>query len=399
MRRTAGIILGLSVVGCHGLHPTRYHTVQVIPMSSSQMGFGQPAMPAGPAMLPPVNPQAAPNAGTVSHPHQPTQLPLVPQVQQAPQTMPPLQQLPHLQGEPPLAPGGGPSTMHPLDPNVIALLHARRSTGEDAESKRLQMELTKEMVAQIVQLRQKVAELSKESQPKVDVGTSKVTPSSATVADEAKPRPAPKTEASEPKSAPAMLPSSVVPASHVTPLAPPAPSGPSAEEIAARNLQMELTRELARQVIDLKQKVGDLRGDVETWAEAGREKRENAMQKEVQDLRAQIAELQSEMSRLRAPEKALDVPELPDAPKSTPSPDLSVPPPEEAAPIVPLTPTNRIKRPAVRDSVPSKDSNRRFAEALREIRADLDELKSSFIEKIARGENELAADVCDECFE
>ena len=347
-RRTAGILLGLSVVGCQGVAPQPY-MLQMAPMTSPTG-----ATPMNSAMLPPAPVPTLPPAGTVTSPMSP----MTPV-----QTIPPFPS--RLHEEPPLAPMG-PSTMGNVDPKLIAMLvarHGQAPSAEEAEAKRLQMELTREMVQQIVQLRKKVEELSKENAPRptdnrVEAGSSPLLPAVALMP--AKPL--------AEKKIPAAVELEKMPESVPVPVI----AVPSPEEIAVRNLQMDLTRELARQVIDLKSQVTDLRSDVESWAEAGREKREQAMQKEVADLRTQIAQLQTEMARLKAPEKMVD------RPKSKAVPVLSVPSPDESAPVMPTAPT-RTKQPAVCES-------KCFAEALGEIRADLETLKEKFLSKLAKVE-------------
>jgi len=447
MRRAAGIVLGLSVVGCQGLQPgTRYQMVQMIPLGQPGMSMPQqqipPAMPSqAPGMLPPVHPQ--PQGGTVSYP----QGQAVPFPQPMPQGVVPMQ------GEPPLAPMG-PSTMGSVDPNMVAMLQARAQAakmglppmllGEDSEAKRMQMELTKEMVQQIVELRKKVAELSAESQRRNSVGHTKATPIEEEVAPSEpiveKPTPAPKvapvvkkptpvtqilheapapmpvkprvpmaapttpvpvpvttTAAVAPTPAPASVPvaiAAVAPAAVPAPVRPVAPvivmaPPPSPEEVAARQLQMELTRELGRQVIDLKQKVGDLRSDVESWADAGREKRKQEMNSEVLDLRIQIVNLQEEMAKLKAPEKASEPPRMP-IPQ-----ELLVPPPEGIMPVLPAAPINPLHRPTVSENTPASPQEypRRFADALSEIRTDLEELKACFLYKLVPADTDLALEL------
>lgn len=416
MRRTAGVVFGLSVVGCHGLHPTHYQTLEVVPLSCCQPAVSQaappPLPPTTPQMLPTPSattqtpmapgalPPSIPQAGPTSYPHPGGVLPNLPQSPmptQPPAPAFPVQQLPQTQAEPPLAPGHA-SAMSTMDPNLIAQIYIRR-LAEDTEAKRLQMELTREMVAQIMQLRQKVAELSKDPASRLDVGLAKQVP---TTVEAEKHRPAPQGEASAAKSAPAPLPATVQPVAGVsstpadapatsqpTPATPPQQSqgtstSPTADDLAARQLQMELTRELGRQVIDLKQKVQELRGEIENWAEAGRQKREEALQKEVQGLRAQIAQLQAEMAKLRAPQPAREAPNRTAEPvrsKSKSMPDLLVPPPEESR----STPSERSRwHPRSDESVQVEDPNRRFAEALKEIRASLEDLKATFVDKLVR---------------
>ncbi len=235
-------------------------------------------------------------------------------------------------------PAPDPVMAAPTGPKVVQASFTQAVPAPTTDrSRAMEVELTREMCNQIVDLKQKVQELA---------ARTKGEPAAEKFAEPAK------AEVAETP----------------VPVAKPVPTQAPMADDRTRAAQVELTREMCRQIVDLKQKVQELTAGPKPEAVVEAAKADGA------ELRKQMERLRQEVVALKGSPKPTEPRPLPEAFASTPS-----------APATPVTPA-AAKAPAAAPAKPvppgemsgalQQEINRQIAANLRDVRKDLTDLKA-----------------------
>ena len=380
MRRTAGMVLGLSVAGCQGFPLVQQaqgpnevvaHLVTMpATAGAGPAGYGPMAPPAPPAFAPQpaqVGPAGQnylpPNGAANAPPAAPGQYREPPLVGPGSAMMPD-QLIPGVV----LARGPGGELRYVVADAGRPL--ATQAGGDDNALRTVQIDLTREMCHQIIDMKKKVLELGTQVETRAEAARAEIARVEAAQAR------VPSAARVDPPAEPKKIVVVAAPAKAPTP-----------DDEAVRVLQLELTREIGNQVVDLKQKVQDLGTQADARVEASREKMAQESRAEIRDLRVQLVKMQTELVKLKTPERPHVEPIVPIADDDVIPAGVAAPP--EPAPVAPpLMP--RYKRPAVREgsALPLREINRRMASDMAELRQELEELKARLTEKYAVSETQ-----------